>query len=122
MSTNCCGASKNVLKKSELTRKITLQRMTSIVDDEGIPVESWTDVVTLWANRKPLSGREFFEAAAINAEKTVKYRIRYRKGVEPNMRLLDHLDSKTYSITAVLNDYYGDRTQTHIMAEVLEDG
>ena len=121
MSAKCCSDS-NVIKPSELNRKITIQQVTNSVDAEGIFTESWVDFAVLRANRKPLSGREYFEAAAINAEKTVKYRIRYRKGILPNMRLIDALDGKTYNIVAVLDDYYGDRTQTHLMCEVTEDG
>lgn len=107
---------------NELNRRITIQQLTNTVDDEGIPVETWTDVCTVWAARSPLSGKEYFAAAAANAEKTVKYRIRYRPGVLPNMRLVDHRDGVTYEIKAVLDDYYGDRTQTHLMCEVVEDG
>lgn len=121
MTKGCCSDS-NVLKPNELNRKITIQQAENTVDPEGIPVESWSDVMTIWSNRKPLSGREYFEAAAINAEKTVKYRTRYRRGIYPNMRLVDHLDGRIYKIVAVLDDYYGDRTQTHLMVELVEDG
>lgn len=121
MTKGCCSNS-NVIPPSELNRKITIQQVTNTVDPEGIFVETWTDFATVWANRKPLSGREYFEAAAINAEKTVKYRIRYRRGIKANMRLFDVLDGKYYNIVAPLDDYYGDRTQTHLMCEVIEDG
>lgn len=107
---------------NDLNRKITIQQYTSTIDPEGIPIEEWVDVATLWADRKPLNGREYFAAAAINAEKTVKYRIRYRKGILPNMRLFDVIDGVYYNIAAVLDDYYGDRTQTHLMCEVIDDG
>lgn len=107
---------------NDLNRRITIQQATTVTDPEGIPTETWTDVATVWASRNPLSGREYFAAAAANAEKTVKYRIRYRPGILPNMRLIDHRDDVTYEVKAVLDDYYGDRTQTHILAEVLQDG
>lgn len=121
MTKGCCSDS-NVIKPNELNRKITIQKVMNAVDPEGIPIEEWTNVATLWSNRKPLSGREYFEAAAINAEKTIKYRIRYRRDILPNMRIFDVLDGKYYSIKAVLDDYYGDRTQTHLMCELIEDG
>lgn len=121
MTKGCCSDS-NVIQPSELTRKITIEQVTNTVDAEGIPVETWSTFAILRAARNPLSGREFFEAAAINAEKTVKYRVRYRKGLLPNMRLTDSLDGKIYNIRAVLDDYYNDRTQTHLMVELLEDG
>lgn len=121
MTKGCCTDS-NVLKPSELNRKITIEQVTNTVDAEGIFTETWSTFAVIRAARRPLNGREFFEAAAINAEKTVKYQVRYRKGLLPNMRVTDALDGKVYNIRAVLDDYYGDRTQTHLMCEVLEDG
>lgn len=117
-----CCADSNVLKPAELNRRITLQHLTKTKDEIGNEIKVWTDLVTLGANRKPLSGREWFGAVAVNAEKMVKYRIRYRRGIVPSMRLIDRQDGMTYEIKAVLDDYYGDRTQTHIMAEVMQSG
>lgn len=123
MTTGCCGASKNVLKPSELNRKVDILHYTTInTNAEGIAVKGWAVWAPLWAGRKPVSGRDFFEAAANNAEKTVTYRIRYRKGILPNMRLYDYFDKQTYDIIAVLDDYYGDRTQTHLKTELIESG
>ncbi|MCM3589630.1 phage head closure protein [Brevibacillus borstelensis] len=109
---------------NDLNRRITIQQKQTVVDPEGIPTESWVDVATVWAAREPLvaGAREFFSAAAVNAEKTVRYAIRYRPGIFSNMRLFDKRDGLTYEIKAVLDDVFGDRTQTHIMAEVLTDG
>lgn len=107
---------------NDLNRRITLEVATESVDPEGIAVEMWQEVASVWAARRPLRGREYFEAAAVNAEKTVKYVIRYRVGIKSNMRLVDQKDGLLYSVRAVLDDYYGDRTQTHIMAELIEDG
>lgn len=121
---SCCGNGKNVLKPNELNRKITIQRVETVTDPEGISHETWTDVVTLRSSRTPLAAgaREFFQAAAINAEKNIQYRVRFRKGLFPNMRLIDAFDGKTYNIIAVLDDFFGDRTQTHLIAELIEDG
>ncbi|ELK43997.1 phage head-tail adaptor [Brevibacillus agri BAB-2500] len=115
---------KSRLLVNKMNRRITIQEKQTVVDPEGIPTESWADVATLWAAREPLiaGAREFFSAAAINAEKTVRYAIRYRPGILPSMRLVDKQDGLTYEIKAVLDDVLGDRTQTHIMAEVLADG
>lgn len=113
---------KNVLKPSELNRRITLQQVTTTTDAEGIATETWTDVVMLWSSRLPMSGQEYFAAASTGADITVKYRIRYRPGITAAMRLVDQHDGRIYKIAAVLDDYYGDRTQTHLMCEVHSDG
>ncbi|MDO3680428.1 phage head closure protein [Paenibacillus ehimensis] len=107
---------------NRLNRRITFQKQDGFTtNDEGISVPNWVDHATVWASRRPLRGREFFAAAAVNAENTVRYEIRYRPGITPDMRLLD--SGRTYSISAVLEDVYGDRTQTHVMAlEELRNG
>ncbi|MGG1534514.1 phage head closure protein [Brevibacillus agri] len=115
---------KSRLLVNKMNRRITIQEKQLVVDPEGIPTVDWVDVATVWAAREPLiaGAREFFSAAAINAEKTVRYAVRYRTGILPSMRLFDLHDSMTYEIKAVLDDVLGDRTQTHIVAEVLTDG
>lgn len=111
-------------KVSDLNRRILIQEKQTITDPEGISTEMWVDFVTVWAAREPLvaGARDFFSAAAINAEKTARYKIRYRPGILPSMRLFDRTDGKFYSIKTPLDDVFGDRTETHIIAEVLEDG
>lgn len=106
----------------KLNRRITIEYVTTATDPEGYPIETWTTFAKPWAAREPLRGDEFWNAAATNAEKTVKYRIRYRKGIKANMRLTDHVDGLTYNIVVPLDDFYGDRTQTHLMVELIEDG
>jgi len=102
----------------KLRQRITIQRKSRDEDDSGYPIpkpdtEEWEDVATVWAAREPLRGREFFAAAAVQYEKTVRFRIRYRKGIKPGMRVL--CDGVAYEIYAVLDDVHGDRTETHLM-------
>lgn len=111
------------LKASDLDRRVTVQKKATITDPEGIPVEGWADVVTIWAARRTLRGREYFAAAAVNAENTVRFEIRYRTGILADMRLIDLKDNRTYNIHAVLDDVQGDRTETHLMTtEELRNG
>lgn len=97
------------------------------MDDAGFPIKDpkeWEDVFEkpLWANREPIRGREFFAAAAAQSEKIVRYKIRYREGITSDMRLVDLRDNRTYELTAVLDDVYNDRTETHLMALELSNG
>ncbi|WP_339273628.1 phage head closure protein [Paenibacillus sp. FSL W8-0426] len=111
------------MNPAKLNRRILLQRKSEAdEDDSGYPVNpgnEWEDVMTLYASREPLRGREFFAAAAANAELTLRYKIRYRDGITPDMRFIDLNNGRTCNITAVLDDPFGDRTETHLM--VLED-
>jgi SPP1 family predicted phage head-tail adaptor len=125
----CKPKRKNALTPNMLNHKIFIQSETSTINDEGIPISVWTTVMTLFAFREPLRGNEFFQAAAVTSEKTVRYKIRYRLGITAAMRIVDgkkivngvQLD-RIYKITATLDDAYGDRTETHLMALEFEGG
>lgn len=113
------------IKTNDLDRRITIQKKGRKVDDAGFPVpnpKEWEDVVTVWAAREPIRGREFFAAAAAQAETTVRYKIRYREGITSEMRLYDIKDKRTYSLTAVLDDVFDDRTETHLMSAEVSNG
>jgi len=69
-----------------LNKRVTLQRKKSTKVD-GKMVTSWEDVATVWAAFEPLRGREYFAAAAVNAEGTIRVRIRYRSGLMADMRI-----------------------------------
>jgi len=75
-------------------------------------------VAEVWAAKEPLSGREFLEAQQAQAEVTVRFRIRYREDIHPEMRCVE--DGHTYHITAAL-DQKGERREMHLMCfEVIE--
>ncbi|MGF7046395.1 SPP1 family predicted phage head-tail adaptor [Paenibacillus sp. DS2015] len=114
------------LNAGKLNRRITVQKKVPGPKDEGgYPTEDvWVDVVTLYASREPLRGREFFAAAAAQAENTVRYKIRYGPAIAADMRFIDLKDNRIYYLKgAPLDDVWGDRTETHLMAtEELANG
>ncbi|GAB6931593.1 phage head closure protein [Paenibacillus sp. JCM 10914] len=112
------------LNAGKLNRRIAIQKKGRLVDDAGFPVKDpWEDVFNpLWSHREPIRGREFFAAAAAQAETTVRYKIRFREGITSDMRLVDLKDNRTYELTAVLDDVFNDRTETHLMAKELTNG
>ena len=78
----------------------------------GIPTERWETVISCWCAVQPLSGREFWEAAAINRENEVRFTIRFRRDVSPEMRI--RLDGTVYDITSIL-----DKSNRHEALEIL---
>jgi SPP1 family predicted phage head-tail adaptor len=122
MSRKGCCSDSNELQPSELNRKIDLYEYKTTTDSEGIATKEWTKVRSFWAKRTPLSGEDIYEGAAYNIEKSVKYIVRYRKNtVYSDMRIYDNHDKRTYLVKVPLDDFYGDRTQTHIIAELVEN-
>lgn len=88
-------------------------------DSEGIVTETWTDFATVWAAVEPLRGREYFEAAAINAENTVRIRLRYKAGVKPDMRVI--YSGRIFYIASVI-DINERHQEMHLMCREVTAG
>lgn len=79
-----------------LRRRVTLQRPVEAQDGTGQPVVTWTAVDTVWANVRPLQGRELFTAQAVHAKLTTEVTIRYRSDVLSTWRVV--VGSQTYEL------------------------
>ncbi len=91
----------------ELRQRITFQKLITTVNESGFEVETWEDVCTVWAAVSNLHGREYFAAAAVQAENTVKFTVRYLSGIATTMRIL--FRGKQYNITAIDNIKFQNR-------------
>ena len=87
-----------------------LQRTVTFA--HGISKESWETAFTCWCAVEPLSGREFWEAAAVNRENEVRFTIRFCRDVTPEMRI--RLDGVVYDITSIL-----DKNNRHEVLEIM---
>ena len=102
---------KNPLYPSRLRNRVEFLRRVVTVE-HGISKERWETAFICWCGAEPLSGREFWEAAAINRENEVRFTIRYRKDVSAEMRI--RLDSTVYDITSIR-----DKNNRHEALEIL---
>jgi SPP1 family predicted phage head-tail adaptor len=89
------------LEAGRLNKRVTLQSHGITQDANGTPVEGWSDVATVWAAVEPLSGREFFAAAQVQAEQMQRITIRYRAGIDTAMRVA--WAGRLFDITAVID-------------------
>ena len=71
----------------KLNKRITFQKFTTITNDYGYEINEWSDFKTVWADVTNLSGREYFAAMQVQAEKTVKFTIRYTKDIDETMNI-----------------------------------
>ncbi|MDF2672413.1 MAG: phage head-tail adaptor [Clostridiales bacterium] len=92
---------------SELRHRITFQNFTTVVNENGFEVEDWEDYKTVWASVSNLTGREYYEASAVQAEETVKFTIRYLSSITTDMRIL--FKGKQYNIISIDNIKYGNK-------------
>jgi len=84
-----------------MDRRVTLQRATITQNDYGEEISTWTDIATVWAERREIRGAERWQAQQAVATVEVKYIIYYRDGLTPVDRLMD-IDGKIYDIHAAL--------------------
>lgn len=93
---------------TDLNRKITFRELTITQDpNTGEMIETWADAFSVFARVDPLVGREYFAAAAVQAEDSRKFTMRYRGDVDPTMRIA--FDGDEYNITSIQNIRSGNR-------------
>jgi len=84
-----------------LRHRVILQSPAGTRDAMGERVTTWTDVATVWARVRPLSGREAVVAAQQQASTDHVVEIRYLAGVEQSWRVL--FGARILVITGILN-------------------
>lgn len=89
------------LQAGDLDRRITLQRVSSA---NGVPynepVETWSDLGTVWAKRYDASAAESYRAAEVGAEISTRFTVRYSsltRTLTPKDRI--SFDGKLFNIT-----------------------
>lgn len=76
------------MNAGDLDQRVQLQTRSVTQDAVGQDVITWATQATVWAQVQALRGREFFAAAQVQQEQTLKVRIRYRAGIDATWRLL----------------------------------
>lgn len=95
---------------------VKLQALSSGEDAIGGQSTSWSDVATIWADIRYLSGLEAVKAGSEVSKASASARIRYRTDVKASMRLLH--EGKAYEIKAVLPDV-GKKRHVDLLCEVV---
>lgn len=88
------------MRAGSLDERVTLQQPVTVRDSYGQETVTWQAVATVWAGVQALRGREYFAAAAVQRELTVKVRLRYRADVVSTWRLVHR--GTAYNIEAVI--------------------
>ena len=88
------------MRSGRLDRRLTLQRRTLTENDYGEPVETWTTLATVWAEKIPVRGSERYVAMQTVAEVDTRFKIRYRTDVSPLDRVV--CAGITYDVQGVI--------------------
>lgn len=92
-----------MLRASDYQDLVTFQQNVPTQATGGAPVDVWSDLAKTpkaFAAIEPLGGREFFDAARVNADISHRIRIRYRSDVTERMRVV--LGARIFDIAAAL--------------------
>jgi SPP1 family predicted phage head-tail adaptor len=84
----------------KMTERVTFQSKGVTKNAIGEEVVTWSDVATVWAEVKPLRGREFFAANQAQKAVDVRFMIRERSGLADDMRL--RWRAQPYDITSLI--------------------
>ena len=104
------------MQAGRLDSRVTIQAPGTTTDELGQPIPGWTDVATVWASIRHLSGVEAIKADAVTSTVKASIRIRYRTGLNAGMRVVH--GAQVYSIEAVMPDV-GGREFVDLVAEVV---
>lgn len=86
-------------------RRIKIQQWAETTDEFGGVIEGWEDYATVWARVEPVSGREYWQAAQVQAEGTIQVTVRTSakmRAVDPTYRILH--DGRVLEITHIIPD------------------
>lgn len=88
------------MNAEKMRHRITFQQQSPEKDALGGYGDVWTDVVTVWAQITPLSGREYFSQVR---ENVISHKIycRYHSGISPKMRI--KFGERIFRILSVMN-------------------
>lgn len=77
----------------KLDHKIWIEQNTTAgqTDGDGNPINTWVLVTAnpIWAQKKGLTGRMFYQADATQAQSGITFTVRFRPGISSDMRVVE---------------------------------
>lgn len=89
------------VRAGALRTRVDVQERVEALDAAGQPIVTWTSRGKDWADIRPFTGREFFEAQTTLGETRARITMRYRSDVVIKDRVLDVGKSEAWDIEAI---------------------
>lgn len=106
------------MRAGKLNRQISIiQPSVTGRSTDGEPIFSWSTILNTWADRVPLSGREYARMDTRWSEVTTRFIMRYSSLIDSKCRILDLVDNAEYDIKAII-EMDNKRAGLEIMAQV----
>lgn len=104
------------INSGELNKKIQIQEKTITVNENGYPVDVWTNLISPYAKIENTNGSKFFNSGSENIKKISKFTIRYNSILkdknEKNLRIV-------YSNRNFTIQYINDPKEKHKFFEIV---
>jgi SPP1 family predicted phage head-tail adaptor len=101
------------MRAGRLRHRISFEVPEEIRNEYGEAERFWVPILTTSASREDLAGREYFAAEQMQSEVTTRFRIRWRSGILPTMRIVS--EGVVYDVRSV-QDPDGRKRELIIMA------
>ncbi len=88
------------MQAGKLNRRVTVQRVSETQNTFGEVTETWTHLVSTWAQWLPLKGTEKFTARQFAPELSGEFRMRYRE-LTPKDRIV--MDGRIFDVEGVID-------------------
>jgi SPP1 family predicted phage head-tail adaptor len=75
------------MRSYQMDRRIVIETPTETQDSTGAAVATWTTLATVWAEVRPMTGKETFTADQVLGDATSIFIIRYRSDITDKMRI-----------------------------------
>jgi SPP1 family predicted phage head-tail adaptor len=90
------------MNSGKLKHKIEIQNSIDVRSASGaVSGQTWNPFCYAWASIEPLSGREYFAAAATQSIVSHKITMRYRAGIKTYFRI--SWNNRIFNIASILN-------------------
>ena len=87
------------VRAGALRDEVTIQKRALVENAQNERIDTFSDVVTVWANVQGGVGREFWQAKQLNSEISGIMRMRFLTGIKPTMRVV--FGNRIFEIVAV---------------------
>lgn len=95
--------------------KVALQKPTNTTDSGGGMTQAWTTLIDIWADIRPISGKELFRHNKMEESVTHEIYIRHREDIGTNYRI--NYDSRNFNIRHIRNIEERDRYMLLVCTE-----
>ncbi|WP_195264553.1 phage head closure protein [Clostridium sp. 1001275B_160808_H3] len=104
-----------------LRHRVEFQRLETVYDEEGFPIENYITFQKAWADVNDLYGKEYWNSKQVISENITVFHTRYYKNIDVNSLIL--FNNQRYEIVEIDNiKYFNKELKIKAKLQVINDG